>query len=1680
MDFVKGNEIVKIDPHAIDLCGNNQITLGTEIITIDNKKFGTESSVTTLAPDYIKLTGYETQQPTGQEGVITLNRAEGKLTTYLNGTWTNILTGTTSISTINDSRIKITGAYNTVANGIYNKNDSFSTNNANGDVYVNENGLYIEKDFNVSDQGNDPNWQQGPSNTDMEAYEYYVASDRTLDEHRTNAASMNAHLTSIVSAAENQYIHDIIQASGVSSAIPERVFIGLQPAPGYDWYSDMGSGVDISIENSDSNNMNLWEWSDGTQYEPGYGNFTNWYWYSIWQYPVNYGLHSYYTAGCALYLEREVGNDVAPPNKWVPAKSENYRAVYKRRLKSTDIWKIYYDILGTKHTLYELYYTNTQNTRSLLSANIGSSDISGYDYINNNKSISNDTINLSTITVNLDPAINIAVNHPIYGGTYTTATSLSNNHHLEWNYGNYKITWATVDDNINLNTNKLGWCLLDNSVIKYYSSGMTVDGITNGSSNPWDTDLRWEAVDGVNLTLPIINASNLNTSLEKNLQDWVINITDSSYEKANGTYRRDRSENINNRHVYYNEHGLKLYYGALEYDGETPNNNTISLTSYTQGTWISPTSGSLTTNYGASIDGTNPDSLIGYEYKITSGTHSTWNDAETAAKNEYAHLASFQTYGEEQHLQNIIPNDGNYTWLGLYYDGTNISSSGTDSGWKFIDRTRTFSEGTTNTLLSWDTPNSHPLTESNSGAIYTYLTDSDIIRNHANGANYRAIFKRPQMWIQGTGSLTEYEYLLVNVGGYTWQQHENKAQELGGHLISIHSYEELQFIKTKFGSVSSTAPDNNLFIGLRTSQPDNVWNATTNNDWYYTDGTPFDYQFWGSTYPTADSAGARYGTSGVYGWTASFTSTDAEMFNNKSDENCIAIYKRKRNSWRIVDGKDTIYRFGEPTVTNTGSYVDSVTSLVMQPKYRNDHTDESSRVIDGNYVTRTVANLTITGHINTDYNGVYNYSNFKSDSTRKWVNSTTPSITLEYKETDNPLEQQPQYRWGIYNNNVLAMIGNIHINPWGDSGSIVTWGYALPTLTRWGNYTATPYNLVNGTYAQAFNYDPDDPAYSDDYPTTGQRGPGYLWTFGQQNSWGTFAFTPETYFFNQTPGVVSYFGVNQTRKNYFFICIYPANKTDAELVPNNSWVSTDVTDMFHIHWSWQTKKWYYYKDGTEITNIHQDNTDSFQSIEITYEPDNDGVYQYYMNFFARSAGTDPYAVNYPYDVKSRVPGTDRYLLAGGSNNAFIKHGFKLGYLPYRIVNTGDGGSSTWGGEPRIYTRWIYHDKLYSECDVQKEVTATTNTETNLQITGQLSGAGPTTSINLEYGITMTEGSGASDSTVSVDKTNGVNIQNTDLAITDGNIIVNGAGNVGIGTTQPESTLDVKGKVFISAPGVFGHTRNEMGGVGGHPANGTLSSAIREAQLQINSNVASYLNPDQIPGMKLYIGVFSNNNRSFLQSGNPQVGHDWQGELLLNPQGGLVTSNHNTVTSDDRIKINEEYITNGLEIVNKLKPQIYDKINIIDDVNNLKNIDISGQTYRESGFIVQDIYYDIPELRHNIRIPHGIIPSESRELTGDDPKIDPDYSSWGPDPTSLNYIGLTPYLANAIQELSRRNDEKSAKILVLEQSNQEKDEKLLALEERITSIEKLLKDTTTTSTSDNEETNTKSTSLFKKV
>lgn len=66
-----------------------------------------------------------------------------------------------------------------------------------------------------------------------------------------------------------------------------------------------------------------------------------------------------------------------------------------------------------------------------------------------------------------------------------------------------------------------------------------------------------------------------------------------------------------------------------------------------------------------------------------------------------------------------------------------------------------------------------------------------------------------------------------------------------------------------------------------------------------------------------------------------------------------------------------------------------------------------------------------------------------------------------------------------------------------------------------------------------------------------------------------------------------------------------------------------------------------------------------------------------------------------------------------------------------------------------------------------------------------------------------------------------------------------------------------------------------------------------------------------------------------------------------------------------------------------------------------------------------ITYDCPELSHLI---HRESNSELPDIpTSIDPKSDPDYSSWGGEPASLNYIGLKAYLVKADTELHERGN-----------------------------------------------------------
>jgi hypothetical protein len=130
-------------------------------------------------------------------------------------------------------------------------------------------------------------------------------------------------------------------------------------------------------------------------------------------------------------------------------------------------------------------------------------------------------------------------------------------------------------------------------------------------------------------------------------------------------------------------------------------------------------------------------------------------------------------------------------------------------------------------------------------------------------------------------------------------------------------------------------------------------------------------------------------------------------------------------------------------------------------------------------------------------------------------------------------------------------------------------------------------------------------------------------------------------------------------------------------------------------------------------------------------------------------------------------------------------------------------------------------------------------------------------------------------------------------------------------------------------------------------------------------------------------------------------------------------------SDDRIKINEERMTNATETLMKLDPQIYDKTS---------NIYSSDVVTREAGLIIQDIWYDAPELRYIIDLAEDANPPEERPPKSDNIQEDPDYSTWGSKVNHLNYTSLIPYLIKSNQEQQALIEDLRARIEALENSS----------------------------------------------
>ena len=99
--------------------------------------------------------------------------------------------------------------------------------------------------------------------------------------------------------------------------------------------------------------------------------------------------------------------------------------------------------------------------------------------------------------------------------------------------------------------------------------------------------------------------------------------------------------------------------------------------------------------------------------------------------------------------------------------------------------------------------------------------------------------------VYGYGYFDNYVYKPAEVL-LTWEEHEAAAVAWGGHIVSIHSHAELDFI------LSLTGKEYKIYIGMKRDGEGNF---------KYIDGTPFDFTNWA----TGEPNGGDYENVGVIG-----------------------------------------------------------------------------------------------------------------------------------------------------------------------------------------------------------------------------------------------------------------------------------------------------------------------------------------------------------------------------------------------------------------------------------------------------------------------------------------------------------------------------------------------------------------------------------------------------------------------------------------------------------------------------------------------------------------------------------------------------------------------------------------------------------------------------------------------
>ena len=154
-----------------------------------------------------------------------------------------------------------------------------------------------------------------------------------------------------------------------------------------------------------------------------------------------------------------------------------------------------------------------------------------------------------------------------------------------------------------------------------------------------------------------------------------------------------------------------------------------------------------------------------------------------------------------------------------------------------------------------------------------------------------------------------------------------------------------------------------------------------------------------------------------------------------------------------------------------------------------------------------------------------------------------------------------------------------------------------------------------------------------------------------------------------------------------------------------------------------------------------------------------------------------------------------------------------------------------------------------------------------------------------------------------------------------------------------------------------------------------------------------------------------------------------------------------VSSDNRLKHNEENIENALDTINKLNPMKYIKTNNLYSENHHFDLDISNNPldqsgnhlseswFREVGLIAQDIL-KIPELKFLVKKNEDYIDDNDNLIKN---------------PYTVDYNSIFCYSIQAIKELDQKNKDLINKVSSLETQNSNLLTRLEALEKKINEL-----------------------------